>query len=126
MYNNGKTPSNYNQHQQIQAKLDSAIDNLDIFDKTDNVVSFRTDNPPSYPVEDCDNNTTIPYDDQPFLQPPPPTTQLQTQHFSSLYPSLKTSTPSAVTSATSTAHLPFHRQSQHHYQQLQTLDQDQP
>ncbi|CAG2205035.1 unnamed protein product [Mytilus edulis] len=128
----------------------------------------KTDNPPSYPVEDCDNNTTIPYDDQPFLQsspihqsnsnhfhsswtgyptapnhitpsrpsiirsptipssfntrPPPPTTQLQTStHFSSLYPSLQTSTPSAVSSATSTSHLPF----QHHYQQLQTLDQDQ-
>ncbi|CAG2207332.1 unnamed protein product [Mytilus edulis] len=78
MYNNGKkpqkpgkTPSNYNQHQQIQAKLDSAFDNLDIFDKTDNVVTFKTDNPPSYPVEDCDNNTTIPYDDQPFLQSSP-------------------------------------------------------
>ncbi|XP_071140139.1 integumentary mucin A.1-like [Mytilus edulis] len=144
----GKTPSNYIQHQQIQAKLDSAFDNLDIFD-TDNVVNFKTDNPPSYLVEDCDNNTTIPYDDQPFLQsspihhnnsnhflsswtdyptapiyitplrqsiirkpaipssfntrPPPPTNRLQTpQHVSSLYPSLQTSTPSQVSSATLT------------------------
>ncbi|CAG2246894.1 unnamed protein product [Mytilus edulis] len=104
--------------------------------------------PSSYPVEDCDNNTTIPYDDQLFLQsspihqgssnhflsswtgfpvapthitplrpsiirrptipssfntrPPPPTTSLQTpQHFSLIYPSLQTSTPSTSSSATS-------------------------
>ena len=144
----GKTPSNYSHHRQIQEKLDSAFDNLDIFDKTDNVVTFKTDKPSSYPVEDCDNNTTIPYDDQLFLQsspihqgssnhflsswtgypvapthitplrpsiirrptipssfntrPPPPTTSLQTpQHFSLIYPSLQTSTPSASSSATS-------------------------
>ncbi|CAG2226067.1 Transposon Ty3-G Gag-Pol polyprotein,Transposon Ty3-I Gag-Pol polyprotein [Mytilus edulis] len=154
MYSNGKpqkpgkTPSNYSHHRQIQEKLDSAFDNLDIFDKTDNVVTFKTDKPSSYPVEDCDNNTTIPYDDQLFLQsspihqgssnhflsswtgypvapthitplrpsiirrptipssfntrPPPPTTSLQTpQHFSLIYPSLQTSTPSASSSATS-------------------------
>ncbi|CAG2192227.1 unnamed protein product [Mytilus edulis] len=78
MFNNGKkplkpgkTPSNY--HQEIQCKIESAFDNLDLFTKQpDNVVSFKADHPPSYPVDDCDNDTTIPYvEDQPFFQSSP-------------------------------------------------------
>ncbi|VDI77287.1 Hypothetical predicted protein [Mytilus galloprovincialis] len=56
----GKTPFNY--HQEIQCKIESAFDNLDLFtQQPDNVVSFKSDHPPSYPVDDCDNDTTIPY-----------------------------------------------------------------
>ncbi|CAG2207365.1 unnamed protein product [Mytilus edulis] len=51
----------------------SAFDNLDYSTKQpDNVVSFKADHPPSYPVDDCDNDTTIPYvEDQPFFQSSP-------------------------------------------------------
>ncbi|VDH94129.1 Hypothetical predicted protein [Mytilus galloprovincialis] len=64
----GKTPSNY--HLEIHCKIESAFDNLDLFTKQpDNVVSFKADHPPSYPVDDCDNDTTIPYvEDQSFFQ----------------------------------------------------------
>ncbi|CAC5378379.1 unnamed protein product [Mytilus coruscus] len=55
----GKTPSNY--HQEIQSKIESAFDNLDIFaNQSDNVVTFKNAHPPSYPVVDYDNDTTIP------------------------------------------------------------------
>ncbi|CAC5394750.1 unnamed protein product [Mytilus coruscus] len=38
----------------------------------DNVVTFKNDHPPTYPVVDCDNETTIPYmDDQTFFQSSP-------------------------------------------------------
>ena len=65
----GKTPANY--HQEIQCDIESAFDNLDLFTKKpDNVISFKPDHPPSYPVDD--NDTTIPYvEDQPFFQSSP-------------------------------------------------------
>ncbi|VDI38855.1 Hypothetical predicted protein [Mytilus galloprovincialis] len=65
----GKTPANY--HQEIQCDIESAFDNLDLFTKkTNNVISFKPDHPPSYPVDD--NDTTIPYvEDQPFFQSSP-------------------------------------------------------
>ncbi|VDI31127.1 Hypothetical predicted protein [Mytilus galloprovincialis] len=124
MFNNGKkplkpgeTPSNY--HQEIQCKIESAFDNLDLFTKQpDNVVSFKVGHPPSttYPAIQYNSvktvNCTRANIPSTFAKRPAPiTSRLQTpQHFSSLYPKLpisataSTTTPiaSTVTASTST------------------------
>ncbi|CAG2242128.1 unnamed protein product [Mytilus edulis] len=89
----GKTPANY--HQEIQCDIESAFDNLDLFTKKpDNVISFKPDHPPSYPVDD--NDTTIPYvEDQPFFQSSP--IHSNKNHFLSSWTGQPT-LPSSITS----------------------------
>ncbi|CAC5368618.1 unnamed protein product [Mytilus coruscus] len=85
----GKTPSNY--HQEIQSKIESAFDNLDIFaNQSDNVVTFKNAHPPSPSIPSTFSE-----------RPAPVTNRLQTpQHFSSLYPKLPTTTATNISTVT--------------------------
>ncbi|CAC5395736.1 unnamed protein product [Mytilus coruscus] len=90
----GKTPDNYKK--QINNKLDSAFEGLDIFsDQQEDGVIFKKGYPVAHPVADCDNDTTIP----------------TPQHFAALNPKLPstasyntiTTTAASVSTATTTS-----------------------